>query len=152
MPQGAEAATFTEVATNAIWRESIKREQSSAKLRTVFSIPDPGRVPIVTEKPNRISPLTFADAEELKAAPERLRALATLKDTEVPPPLKYELPQTANQEVGWHSRPLNQTAISRDLFYAPRGSCDVTLYASAYFAMTGTTPFSRPGGGAPPPG
>lgn len=46
-----EDATFTEVATNAIWRETIKREQASAKLRTNFSVPDPSRSEQSTSAP-----------------------------------------------------------------------------------------------------
>ena len=64
---------------------------------------------------------------------------------------RREPPPTAParvQEVGWHSKPLSggSSAVSKELFFAPRGSCDVTTYASAYYAMTGTTPFSRVAG------
>ena len=41
-PKDAEL-TFTEVATNAIWRETVRREQAQAKLRTNFSVPNPNK-------------------------------------------------------------------------------------------------------------
>jgi len=138
---------FTEVATNAIWRETVKRETRESKLRTNFTIPNPLKVPIVPEKPNRITPQTFADAEELRLAPLRLQALTTLKDVDKLPTQRYDMPQTSNQEIGWYHKPMAKSAQGRELFTHPRGSCDVTAYASEYYAMTGTTPYSRPPGG-----
>jgi hypothetical protein len=52
-----------------------------------------------------------------------------LLDTEKTPIVKYELPQTSAQDIGWFHKPLLNPKKSR--FYKPKKSCEETLYADA---------------------
>lgn len=38
------------------------------------------------------------------------------------PAQRYEMPITASQEVGWHSKPMPMSTASRELFHKPRGA------------------------------
>ena len=63
------------------------------------------------------------------------------------PPERYDVPQSSAQEYGWHmSKPLVPPSTLVD---ASRKSCEETRYASAYYAISGLTPFSRKDRGTP---
>lgn len=88
--------------------------------------------------------------EEFAATQAALDALSNRQRVALLPPEKYELPQSSSQEYGFHmNKPLVPPSTLVD---ASRKSCEETRYASQYYAVSGTTPFSKkdrgtPGGG-----
>eukprot|EP00331_Platyophrya_macrostoma_P007416 CAMPEP_0176421304 /NCGR_PEP_ID=MMETSP0127-20121128/9091_1 /TAXON_ID=938130 /ORGANISM="Platyophrya macrostoma, Strain WH" /LENGTH=83 /DNA_ID=CAMNT_0017802003 /DNA_START=234 /DNA_END=485 /DNA_ORIENTATION=+ len=53
------------------------------------------------------------------------------------PKQKYVYPATTSQELGWYSDEVRNKSKKH-----PKKSCDETIYANAYYSMTGTSPYS----------
>ncbi|KAK3236233.1 hypothetical protein CYMTET_53615 [Cymbomonas tetramitiformis] len=130
-----------EVSRNSIWREHCKKELNNHVLNTNFNISNPLKMPTLPEKPNYVLPNTSMSKSDLDAANQTLREVCSVKNADVVPPEKYESPQTAGHELGWHSK---VKLVDKDpMFEYARNTCEITKYADAYFAMSGTTPYSR---------
>mmetsp|Transcript_26989 Transcript_26989/g.32768 ORF Transcript_26989/g.32768 Transcript_26989/m.32768 type:complete len:154 (+) Transcript_26989:207-668(+) len=139
-------AKIDEVSRNSIWREHCKKELSHHTLNTNFNISNPLKMPTLPEKPNYVLPNTSMSKQDVEVANATLREVCSIKNAEVPPPEKYESPVTAGNEYGWHSK-VNLVGKNQ-MFAHPRSACEITKYADAYYAMSGTTPFSRKDPGA----
>ncbi len=64
----------------------------------------------------------------------------TFKQHQMTPKEKYTRPQTANQEIGWYSRPL----LNNQKWYRPISSTPITQYVSDYDKMKHINPFKLP--------
>lgn len=100
-------------------------------------------VSVLPEKPNHVVPQMNSDKAVIEAATAKLASYATLKNTGALPVQKYPLPVTGNMEYGFFSTvPL--TATPTQLFNHTKASCDVTQYASDYFAMKKHSVYANP--------
>jgi FAM183A and FAM183B related len=97
-------------------------------------------VVVIPEKPNRTLPMSRPNAAEVAKAKATLDSMSIVKHEDATPEQLYVLPITANQDYGFYHKPLVK---QEPLFCHPRGGCDVTHYADAYYTMTGTSPFAR---------
>jgi len=134
-------AKIDEVSRNSIWREHCKKELSNHTLNTNFNISNPLKMPTLPEKPNYVLPNTSMSKDDVEVANATLREVCNMKNAEVAPPDKYESPLTSANEYGWHSK-VNLVG-KNPMFSFSRNTCEITKYADAYHAMSGTTPFSR---------
>ncbi|EFJ14611.1 hypothetical protein SELMODRAFT_423306 [Selaginella moellendorffii] len=148
-----------EVAQNAVWREFCKKLDSNEVNVGEFTINPLTTVPI-TEKPTRVVPsvrgttpqppsqkvkVAFDRAiskEEFKDAKQLLEDLYPIKNLDLVPPEKYEVPLTYAQEYGWANMPLVKPKTA---FEFPRRTCELTQFAAAYLEAMHTTPFSKKG-------
>lgn len=101
----------------------------------VVSIPD---------KPNHTKPQSRPAPAEVERAKAVLASMSIIKNEDATPEQLYVLPITSNQDYGFYHKPLIE---KQKLFEHPRSGCDVTLYADAYYTMTGVSPYARKNGG-----
>jgi len=80
------------------------------------------------------------DKHEMDAANTLLKSLCSVRDGDLLPSERFELPMTSSQEVGWVYKPL---VPANPMFQHPRDACEITKYADSYYEMVGTTPFTR---------
>mmetsp|Transcript_13391 Transcript_13391/g.18308 ORF Transcript_13391/g.18308 Transcript_13391/m.18308 type:complete len:153 (-) Transcript_13391:62-520(-) len=130
-----------EVSRNSIWREHCKKELHHHSLNTNFNIADPKSMPTFPEKPNYVMPNTRMNPKDLEEATQTLKEVCSIKNGELLPFEKHASPVTSAHELGWHSR--TQLVKKHPMFEYSRNFCEITKYADAYYAMSGTTPYSR---------
>ncbi|EFJ36665.1 hypothetical protein SELMODRAFT_403254 [Selaginella moellendorffii] len=130
-----------EVAQNAVWREFCKKLDSNEVNVGEFTINPLTTVPI-TEKPTRVVPSVRVSKDEFKDAKQLLEDLYPIKNLDLVPPEKYEVPLTYAQEYGWANMPLVKPKTA---FEFPRQTCEITQFAAAYLEAMHTTPFSKKG-------
>uniref|UniRef100_A0A4W5MU54 Cilia and flagella associated protein 144 n=1 Tax=Hucho hucho TaxID=62062 RepID=A0A4W5MU54_9TELE len=109
---------------NAIHIETIKKENRSQKVYTLFSINPYKRLHILTNKPMTVL--------EKKPKPAFLRTIhmACLEPTK-----KYTHPQTESQEIGWISRPLIVSDRSDRRVNWSRQNSEITKYMDAAWRL-----------------
>jgi len=105
------------------------------KLNTNFFIADPKSMPTFPEKPNYVLPTVSMNAADLEEASRTLKEVCSVKNTDLLPYEKFESPVTSTHELGWHAK--TQLVKAHPMFHHSRGSCDITKYADAYYAMSG---------------
>lgn len=57
---------------------------------------------------------------------------------------KYLEPVLSSHAVGWNLEHAPRILRQNAKWRRPKGTCDVTTYATAYYTLYGTTPYSRP--------
>ena len=111
---------------NAIWRETIKKEETDRSLHSEFSI-NPhrlGKMHSVTDKPNR-----RLDREEtMKFSVEDPAFLKLIDHAAMEPHKKYSMPMTEAQEYGWFHQPLIDVDSSDNRLRKPRKNSEITKY------------------------
>ena len=128
------------VAKNKVWAEACEKEVRMIKLNTTFALGNLKNLDVFPEKPNLLKAETVPDEAEMEEAKELLNTLCSVKDTGALPNEKYDMPMTSSQEVGFRYKPFVPV---NPMFHKPRGSCEITRYADAYYHTTGVTPFHR---------
>jgi hypothetical protein len=83
---------------NAIFCETIRKEQSDQKLYTSYGVNPYKKMHVVAGKPN--SPHDSADGAEDD------EFLQTYRKAQGTPRTRYSYPQTEAQEIGWDTKPL----------------------------------------------
>ncbi|KAM9479003.1 cilia- and flagella-associated protein 144-like isoform 2-T2 [Salvelinus alpinus] len=113
---------------NAIHIETIKKENKSQKVYTLFSINPYKRFHILTDKPMAGN----KTHDKVQEDPAFLRALhrACLEPTK-----KYTHPQTESQEIGWISRPLIVSDRSDRRLNWSRQNSEITKYMDAAWRL-----------------
>ena len=101
---------------------------------TITPSPDDSQTPPGVELKGSV---TVPFAAETRAL---LNELCSVKDASALPNEKYDLPETSAQECGFRYEPFVKV---NPMFHKPRGSCEITRYADAYYETTGVTPFHR---------
>ena len=107
------------------------------KLNTTFALGNLKNLDVFPEKPNLLKAETVPDEAEMEEAKELLNTLCSVKDTGALPNEKYDMPMTSSQEVGFRYKPFVPV---NPMFHKPRGSCEITRYADAYYHTTGSRP------------
>ena len=135
---------------NAIWRETIKKENNQKLLHTKFSI-NPHRLRkmhSITEKPNKSESQQHQQAltnvekggkEDAKAImavmaedPEFLKVIDTAA---MEPYKKFPYPMTEAQEYGWHHQPLIDCDPTDNRARKPRQNSEITKYMDAAWRL-----------------
>ncbi|KAL2611684.1 hypothetical protein R1flu_023376 [Riccia fluitans] len=111
------------VSANRIWTEHCTKVEARITLPGDFQF-----------NPSTIS------KEEFQKAQEYVERYSMVKAIQKPPPEKYDLPQTTSQDYGWEPLPL---VPPNPLFNYDNNQCEITKFASNYFALMHTTPFSK---------
>merc|ERR1712138_344423 len=116
---------------NAIWRETIKKENNQKLLHTEFSV-NPHRLRkmhSITEKPNKVS-----DSAQKKddIDPEFLKVIDSAA---MEPYKKYPMPTTEAQEYGWFHDALIETDSSDNRLRQPRQNSEITKYMDAAWRL-----------------
>lgn len=132
-----------EVSRNSIWREHCTKERHMLKLNTNFFIANPSSMPTISDKPNYVVPSVKLNQKDMDEAARTLKEVCSVKNKDLLPYEKFEAPITSTHEIGWHTK--TQLVKKHPMFHHARASCDITQYADAYYAMSGTTPYSRKG-------
>ena len=101
-------------------------------------------VVVIPDKPNHTKPQSRPAPAEVERAKAVLASMSIIKNEDATPEQLYVLPITSNQDYGFFHKPLVE---KQKLFEHPRSGCDVTLYADAYYTMTGVSPYARKNGG-----
>ncbi|KAJ7566217.1 hypothetical protein O6H91_02G092700 [Diphasiastrum complanatum] len=102
-----------EVSRNAIWREHCAKSTNQQIISSHYTLNPLTAIPI-PEKPNRCHPSIKVTQEEYEEAKAFLGNTYTLKNTDLTPPEKYEVPITTSHEYGWCSKPLVRLSYSFD--------------------------------------
>ena len=109
-------------------------------LNTSFALGDLRNLDIFPEKPNLLKKAEVPDEATIAETRALLNELCSVKDASALPNEKYDLPETSAQECGFRYEPFVKV---NPMFHKPRGSCEITRYADAYYETTGVTPFHR---------
>ena len=128
------------VAKNKIWAEACEKEVRMIHLNTSFALGDLRNLDIFPEKPNLLKKAEVPDEATIAETRALLNELCSVKDASALPNEKYDLPETSAQECGFRYEPFVKV---NPMFHKPRGSCEITRYADAYYETTGVTPFHR---------
>ncbi|CDQ83427.1 unnamed protein product [Oncorhynchus mykiss] len=112
---------------NAIHVETIKKENRSQRLYTLFSINPYKRLHVLTDKP-----MASPTHDNIEEDPAFLKIIhrACLEPTK-----KYTHPQTESQEIGWTSRPLIVSDRSDRRLNWPRQNSEITKYMDAAWRL-----------------
>ncbi|KAH9541678.1 hypothetical protein CY35_14G077600 [Sphagnum magellanicum] len=115
------------ISANKVWKEHCDKCDVIPALQGPFQIDPRTNLGIVTRK-------EYEDAMKL------METLSPIKNPQMPPPDKYDLPLTVAQEIGWNTKPLVK---KHPLFTFERNACEITLYAHKYFMSLGVNPFAK---------
>ncbi|CAL8306427.1 unnamed protein product [Lota lota] len=115
------------VQQNAIQIETIRKEQRTQKLYTVFSINPYKKLHVVTDKPmvKKTEEVVEEDHSFIQAIHQAL----------LEPTKKYNHPQTESQEIGWISKPLIVSDCSDRRLNFPRQNTEITKYMDAAWRL-----------------
>lgn len=94
----------------------------------------------ILSKRDQSKPSYQANLNPIDQAFTKEKFSETFKKHTMVPKEKYVRPQTANQEIGWYSRPL----LDNRKWNRPVSSTPITQYVSDYQKLKGINPFSLP--------
>lgn len=120
---------------NAIWRETIKKENNQKLLHTKFSI-NPHRLRkmhSITEKPNKSERTKTNEQEEEQA--EDPEFLKVIDSAAMEPYKKFAYPMTEAQEYGWYHKPLIDCDPTDNRARKPRQNSEITKYMDAAWRL-----------------
>lgn len=119
-----EKAPINIVHQNAIWRETVTKEQQNQKLYTEYNY-NPFKNPItVAEKPTSISDKSQESGDHI--------FLDVYKKSQQTPTQKYDSPLTEAQEIGWyHSMQFDKEARQDERLHHPMHFSEITKYMEA---------------------
>ena len=127
---------INQVELHAQLNERIKQESLHFNINENFTL-NPRTLHTVAEKPNRVTPASFApDVEHTETEQELKTKLLTMT---APPKLKSTYAVTSASEVGWDG----EMPLTKQTWGHGKPKCAETSYASAYFTMTRRSPFSN---------
>ncbi|CAK9204625.1 unnamed protein product [Sphagnum troendelagicum] len=132
-------APMDPISANRVWKEHCDKCDAIPTLQGPFQI-DPRTMFILTDKVTNVHPSIKVTRKEYEDALKLMETLSPIKNAQMPPPDKYDLPLTAAQEIGWNTKPLVK---KNPLFTFERNACEVTLYAHKYFMSLGVNPFAK---------
>lgn len=95
-----EKAFITAVAQNKMMEETVSKEMRHHKIVTEFSINPFRKMQTISGKVNNIDENVIDDC----GGDAHMRYM--IRRSQLPPPQRYDKPQTGNQEYGWLSKPL----------------------------------------------
>ena len=125
-----------QVEQHAQLNERIKQESLHFHINENFTL-NPRTLHSVAEKPNRVTPASFAPDVEIDETEQQLKT--KLLTMTAPPKMKATYAVTSASEVGWDG----EMPLTKQTWGYSKPSCDETKYASAYFTMTRRSPFSN---------
>merc|ERR1712188_69988 len=112
---------------NAIWRETIKKENNQKLLHTEFSV-NPHRLRkmhSITEKPNKVQEQQKQNQDLDKIDPEFLKVI---DNAAMEPFKKFSMPMTEAQEYGWFHEDLIERDSMDNRLRKPRQNSEITKY------------------------
>ena len=118
---------------NAIWRETIKKENNQKLLHTEFSV-NPHRLRkmhSITEKPNKVQEVKD-NSESKKIDPEFLKVI---DNAAMEPFKKFTMPMTEAQEYGWFHEDLIERDSMDNRLRKPRQNSEITKYMDAAWRL-----------------
>ncbi|XP_068445579.1 cilia- and flagella-associated protein 144 [Clinocottus analis] len=119
----AEKEKLDVVHQNSIHIETIRKEHRYQKLHTEFGINPHRKLHVVTDKPMSRKPKEVIE--------ENSDFIKAFHKAHLVPNMKYAMPQTESQEIGWVSTPLIPSDRHDSRFHFHRMATDVTKYKEA---------------------
>jgi hypothetical protein len=110
---------------NAIFCETVHKEQKHQKLYTNFSINPYKKMHALTGKPN--SRHDSGDGEEDS---EFIKSYQKAQQT---PTEKFQVPQTEAQEIGWDTTPLVEPHRHDNRFHHAKKNSEITKFMDAFW-------------------
>lgn len=161
---------FNAVQMDRIFIEAVTREKASSSLSTQFCL-NPATLRYVTPKPVSVDPVAMSRASRAQISSPLLQTgmtlaasssssgrpgtqsdpsfitedvLSLMHMSQRPPKVKYLEPVLSSHAVGWNLEHAKLWQRRSEKWRRPKATCDVTQYATAYYTLNGTTPFSKP--------
>ncbi|GIL80437.1 hypothetical protein Vretimale_16123 [Volvox reticuliferus] len=129
------------VSVNRVWEEHVKKENRALQLNDQFAIPNPRKMDILPEKPNRTVPTPNPDEATVAASTATLHSLAAAKDVDKVPVDRFALPITGNMEYGFFHRV--KPGEPNGMFNHKHKPCELTDYAQEYIkSFNGVGPYT----------
>ncbi|XP_072908736.1 cilia- and flagella-associated protein 144 [Hemitrygon akajei] len=125
MARPVEKAPKDAVQQLAIDRETIRKELRSQKLYTNFNINFRTKFHCITGKPN------VRDVDMEGEEDQQLSGI--LRRNFLEPRMKYTMPQTEAQEIGWITTPLVSSDRNDRRLNFPHQSNEITRFMAQYF-------------------
>ncbi|XP_003388421.1 PREDICTED: protein FAM183A-like [Amphimedon queenslandica] len=123
--KGKEKDPVNIVHQNAIFCETVHKEQRHQKLYTNFGTNPYKKMHALSGKPNSIH--DSGDGEEDS------EFLKVYRRSQQLPKEKYPVPQTEAQEIGWDTNPLVATRRDDTRLHHPRNHSEITKFMDAFW-------------------
>lgn len=160
---------FNAVQLDRIFSEAVHKEKAASSLSTQFCL-NPVTLRYVAPKPVNVDPVAMSRASRAQISSPLLETGRTLAASSSsgrpgtqsdpsfitedvlslmhmsarPPKVKYLEPVLSSHAVGWNLEHAQMWQRRSEKWRRPKATCDVTQYATAYYTLYGTTPYSKP--------